>query len=120
MKIYKKRLSIVGGSCFHTLRWPTTTHTGARARCLVEGGEAARAVAAYIDLNPMRAGLAKRPEDYRWCSYAAAVGGMRLARAGLVTAVSYDEQIPWAKAAESYRHRSGRASLVGRLVGQPD
>jgi putative transposase len=23
---------------------------------------------AYIDLNPIRAGLVKRPEDYRWCS----------------------------------------------------
>ena len=22
----------------------------------------------YIDLNPVRAGLVKRPEDYRWCS----------------------------------------------------
>jgi putative transposase len=23
---------------------------------------------AYLDLNPVRAGLVKRPEDYRWCS----------------------------------------------------
>ena len=70
---------------------------------LVEGGEALRAVAAYIDLNPIRAGLVKRPEDYRWCSYAAAMGGLRMARAGLVSAIAYDKQLPWAKAAESYR-----------------
>ena len=70
---------------------------------LVEGGEALRAVAAYIDLNPVRAGLVEKPEDYRWCSYAAALGGMRLARAGLVLAVSYDKKVPWAKAAASYR-----------------
>ena len=25
---------------------------------------------AYIDLNPVRAGLVTRPEDYRWCSLA--------------------------------------------------
>jgi putative transposase len=70
---------------------------------LVEGGEALRAVAAYIDLNPIRAGLVTSPEDYRWCSYAAAVGGVRLARAGLVSAVSSERKIPWAKAAERYR-----------------
>ena len=27
------------------------------------------AVSAYIDLNAVRAGLADRPEDYRWSSY---------------------------------------------------
>ena len=30
---------------------------------------------AYIDINAWEAGIAKRPEDYRWCSFAAAVGG---------------------------------------------
>jgi len=23
----------------------------------------------YVELNPVRAGLAKSPESYRWCSY---------------------------------------------------
>ena len=41
---------------------------------VVAGDEAVRAVAAYIDLNPIRAGLVEKPEDIRWCSYAAAVG----------------------------------------------
>ena len=70
---------------------------------LVEPGEALRTVAAYIDLNPIRAGIAERPEDYRWCSYAAALGGMRLARAGLVAAISHGRKTSWPKAAESYR-----------------
>ena len=69
----------------------------------VEEGLALRMVAAYIDLNPIRAGLAVRPEDYRWCSYAAAVGGMRLARSGLVLAIGSGKILSWAKAAESYR-----------------
>ena len=33
---------------------------------LLEEGEAVRTVAAYIDLNPVRAGLCENPEDYRW------------------------------------------------------
>jgi REP element-mobilizing transposase RayT len=41
---------------------------------LVEDGYAARVMAAYIDLNPVRAGMVERPEDYRWCSYAEAMG----------------------------------------------
>ena len=54
---------------------------------LVEGGEAAlHAVAAYIDLNPVRAGLVAGPEDYRWSGYGEAMGsgkGSKRARAGL-------------------------------------
>lgn len=37
---------------------------------------------AYIDINAWEAGIAERPEDYRWCSFAAAAGGDRKARAG--------------------------------------
>ena len=70
---------------------------------LVQGGEALRAVAAYIDLNPVRAGLVKNPEAYRWCSYAAALGGMKLARAGLVCAISFQKKVSWGVAAERYR-----------------
>ena len=32
-------------------------------------------VAAYVDLNPVRAGLVKDPKDYRWCGYAEAMAG---------------------------------------------
>ncbi|MFT5413651.1 MAG: putative transposase [Verrucomicrobiales bacterium] len=76
-----------------------------RFKCsLIEpSAEALRAVAAYIDLNPVRAGLAERPEDYRWCSYAAAVGGMRLARSGLVSAIEFGRRSSWAKARDAYR-----------------
>lgn len=50
---------------------------------LVQGGRVARIVAAYIDLNPVRASLVWDPKDYRWCSYAQAVAGRKDARAGL-------------------------------------
>ena len=38
-------------------------------------GHAARVVAAYIDLNPVRAGMVEDPKDYSWCGYARAVVG---------------------------------------------
>lgn len=41
---------------------------------LVEGhGSALQTMGAYIDLNPVRAGLVKDPKDYRFCGYAEAV-----------------------------------------------
>jgi REP element-mobilizing transposase RayT len=43
----------------------------------VSAGSAARMVAAYIDLNPMRAGMVQDPMDYRWCSYGEAVAGSK-------------------------------------------
>ncbi len=51
---------------------------------LVEGtGEALQTVAAYIDLNSVRAALADDPKDYRWCGYAEAMAGGQLALAGI-------------------------------------
>ena len=35
---------------------------------LVENGDTLINCLAYIDLNPVRAGIVKRPEEYRWCS----------------------------------------------------
>jgi len=64
---------------------------------LVEDGYAARVISAYIDLNPIRAGMVRRPEDYRWCSYGEAmkpVGdkGRALARAGLCRVMQLHEE----------------------------
>ena len=70
---------------------------------LVEGGEALRAVAAYIDLNPVRAGLVEEPQDYRWCSYAAAVAGFKGARSGLASAVTGKAGSPWRVVSAEYR-----------------
>jgi putative transposase len=51
---------------------------------LVEGtGKALSTMAAYIDLNPVRAGIVKDPADYRWSGYAEAVAGCKLSRLGL-------------------------------------
>ncbi|MCX6854245.1 MAG: transposase [Verrucomicrobia bacterium] len=71
---------------------------------MVEGrGEPLHTMAAYIDLNPVRAGLVDDPMDYRWCGYAEAVSGIRRAQRGLskVTDTPVDG---WDKTgAEAYR-----------------
>ena len=59
---------------------------------IVEDGVAAKTMAAYIDLNPVRAGMVKNPEQYRWSGYGEAIGGGvkgngKKARAGLVRAL---------------------------------
>ena len=59
---------------------------------IVEDGVAAKTMAAYIDLNPVRAGMVKDPADYRWSSYGEAIGGGakgngKKARVGLVRAI---------------------------------
>ena len=59
---------------------------------LVEDGMASRTMAAYIDLNPVRAGMVTDPAGYRWSSYGEAMGGGprgngKKARAGLVRAL---------------------------------
>jgi len=49
---------------------------------LVENeGKALRAMAAYIDLNPVRAGICDDPKDYRWCGYGEALGNTASKRA---------------------------------------
>ena len=45
-------------------------------------------VAAYIDLNAVRAGLVDDPVDYPWCGYAEAAGGDSRARKGLARAMA--------------------------------
>jgi putative transposase len=63
---------------------------------VVEDGLAARTMAAYIDLNPVRAGMVSDPAEYRWSSYGEAMGatgkgGGAKAKAGLVRAIMADK-----------------------------
>jgi hypothetical protein len=74
-------------------------------------------MAAYIDLNPVRAGMVTDPADYRWSSYGEAIGGGtkgngRKAREGLVRAYFCDQGVGFE--AEKWREV---ASLYRRLMG---
>src|ERR1700759_1624470 len=40
---------------------------------LLESGQTVAKIAAYIDLNPVRAGLCQDPKEYRYCGYAEAL-----------------------------------------------
>jgi REP element-mobilizing transposase RayT len=79
--------------------------------------EALRTSAAYIDLNPMRAGLVQDPKDYRYSGYGEAVGGMAKARAGLLSVVG---QTGWDRGAAEYRVQlyvaGGQAGESGKVV----
>ena len=92
---------------------------------IVESGVAARTIAAYIDLNPVRAGMVKDPADYRWSSYGEAVGGGKKgngkkAREGLVRAYFCDQGVgfeaeKWREVSPLYRRLMGLA--LGRKPG---
>ena len=61
-------------------------------------------VAAYIDLNAVRAGMVSDPKDYRWCGYAEAVAGDRVARRGLVSAMQLEKSdADWRHVGAAYR-----------------
>jgi len=94
----------------------------------VEDGVAARTISAYIDLNPVRAGMVKDPADYRWNSYGEAVGGGakgngKKARAGLVRAYFCDQGVgydagKWEEVSRLYRRLMGLA--IGKKPGRTD
>jgi putative transposase len=84
---------------------------------IVESGTAARTISAYIDLNPLRAGMVADPADYRWSSYGEAIGGGpqgdgKKAREGLMRAIRSEgatESEPpcWNEISQSYRETMG-------------
>jgi putative transposase len=62
---------------------------------LVEGtGDPLSIMAAYIDLNPLRAGLVKDPKDYRLCGYGAAAAGDATAREALASVIAMGVRRP--------------------------
>ncbi len=93
---------------------------------IVECGVAARTMAAYIDLNPVRAGMASDPAKYRWSSYGEALGGGpkgngKKAREGLARAcmshcdVGFEAE-KWQEVSRIYRRALGLA--LGRKSGK--
>jgi len=98
---------------------------------LVEGGEALAVIAAYIDLNPVRAGIVADPKDWRWSGFGAALGGVRKARSGLreVMRLYRGRVIGEKEALEAYRafvfeaaeeRASGSNGERGRRGARPD
>jgi putative transposase len=82
MKVLKQRFSQWYNGTRPTRRTGTLWEDRYRS-VLVETGSALQAIAAYIDLNPIRAGLVRDPKDYRWSGYGEACAGRLEALAGL-------------------------------------
>ena len=64
------------------------------------------AIAAYIDLNPVRAGIVKDPAEYRWSGYGEACGGSIVAQQGIFAVQSASRQtqeMSWPNTAAAYR-----------------
>ena len=76
---------------------------------LVEGGrkddapDALRTMAAYIDLNPVRAEIVSDPAKYRWSGYGEAMGGSRRARRSLCSVAGIAVDAWDARGAAAYR-----------------
>jgi putative transposase len=93
---------------------------------IVEDGAAARMMAAYIDLNPVRAGMVSDPSEYRWSSYGEAIGGGtkgngKKSREGLVRAWFSSEGVGfeaerWPEVSRLYRRMMGIA--LGKKPGR--
>ncbi len=96
MKVLKQRFSV----WFNRQHSRTGTLWEERYKSvLVEGADQAlAAMAAYIDLNPVRAGIVADPKDYRWCGYAETVAGKKPAREGLAIVVRFLENRPLVQA----------------------
>ena len=82
---------------------------------LIENSAGAKAaVAAYIDLNPVRAKIAADPKDYRWSGYGEACAGGKQARAGL-SAVHGSR---WGEQSGTWRHVQKRYRVLLYTAGE--
>jgi putative transposase len=78
--------------------------------------QSAMVMAAYVDLNPVRAGLVNDPEDYPYCGYAVALEGNERCRKGIMRILQIDS---WDRALETYRGflmANGRTEVTGKSV----
>ena len=66
-------------------------------------GRALATMAAYIDLNPVRAGIVEDPKDYRWSGYHEAMAGKREAREAYGRVMEMAEGEGRGDAFEAYR-----------------
>jgi hypothetical protein len=74
----------------------------------------AMAMAAYVDLNSVRASLVEDPKDYPYCGYAAALAGSQRCREGIMRILHMDS---WEEASDHYRlylMRRGQMEVPGK------
>ena len=110
MKLVKLRFSIWFNHAHR--RFGTLWAERFKSLLIEPRGRALATVAAYIDLNSVRAGLAEDPKDYRFCGYAEAVAGSAAARRHLASVIG---ETNWDGAQAAYR-----LMLFGTAAGTPE
>jgi putative transposase len=87
---------------------------------LLEGGRAVATVAAYIDLNPVRAALCTDPKDYRYCGYAEALAkGSALAHEGIRIILDLPQTTCRKELSRQYRKHLFLRGAAGGKIKQP-
>jgi putative transposase len=87
---------------------------------LLEDGQAVAAVAAYIDLNAVRAALCVDPKDYRYCGYAEALSkGCASALEGIRTILGLGRDTPRKELLREYRKHLFDREALGRGTESP-
>ena len=114
MKLVKQRFSIWFNKSHR--RYGTLWSERFKSVLVESQGRAIQAMAAYIDLNCVRAGLKQDPKDYRFCGYAEAVAGHAAAQLGLR---SIYDRMHWTEAQTGYRQVLFGEGGSPRKQGQP-
>ena len=98
MKLCKQRFSIWFNKCHR--RFGTLWAERFKSVLVEPQGDALRTIAAYIDLNLVRAGFVSDPKDGRFCGYAEAVAGNETSRRGISRVLGLAD---WNEAQATYR-----------------
>jgi putative transposase len=98
MKLVKQRFSIWLNKTHH--RFGPVWSDRFKSVLVEPQGRVIETMAAYIDLNCVRAGLVADPKEYRFCGYSEAVAGNAVARRGIRSAFGGRT---WADAQSAYR-----------------
>ncbi|MBL9215591.1 MAG: transposase [Opitutaceae bacterium] len=114
MKLLKQRFSIWFNQTHR--RYGTLWSERFKSVLLEPEPDLLATVAAYIDLNCVRAGLARDPKDYRFCGYAEAVAGNKRARSGLAAVHSRPAR-SWSSIQAAYRQRLFGSAASPRVAG---
>ena len=89
---------------------------------LVEKGDAGLVSSAYIDLNPVRAGLAPTPDDFRWSSMGLRARDKDRARTLLNHLPDFEEQASMDEREAKYRlfvYQQGKIPVPGKAAIDP-
>lgn len=123
MKLLKQRFSIWFNKTH--ARYGTLWAERFKSVLVEPAGRVIQTIAAYIDLNPVRAGIVADPKDYRFCGYGEAVSGGKKAQSGLLRAIAGPRSRAWTTIRDDYRQmligsgsapRANKAAVTEQLL----